>query len=178
MNLSFIIPCYRCEKSISFVVSGLIEILKKNNEKSYEILLINDNSPDRTLDVLTRLAKKNKSIRVINLSKNFGQHAAIMAGFHHISGNKIICLDDDGQTPPGEAFKLIDAINEDNDVVFAKYAEKKQSLFRSSGTYLNNLMAQYLINKPKDISITSYFATKRFIVAFHQPVFGSAHRGL
>lgn len=163
-KLSFIIPCYCSEKTIGTVVKELIEILFKKKENSYEVILINDGSLDSTLSILVKLTKEYKQIKVINLSKNFGQHAAIMAGLHHVDGDIVVCLDDDGQTPPTEIFKLIDKINENNDIVFAKYPIKKHSLFRNFGTNLNNIMAEHLINKPKNISISSYFATKRFII--------------
>lgn len=162
MKLSFVIPCYRSEKTIGTVVAELINVIGKKN--NYEIILVNDGSPDNTLETIINLSKKNKNIKVINLSKNFGQHGAIMAGLNAVNGDIITCLDDDGQTPADEVNKLINKINDGYDVVFAKYEEKHHSLFRKCGSRINDLMAQYLINKPKNITLTSYFSCRSFVI--------------
>jgi len=163
IKLSFVIPCYKSEKTIDTVVLNLEKTLKNKTDK-YEIILINDNSPDKTLDHILRLSKENKKIKIINLSKNFGQHAAIMAGLNNLKGEIVTCLDDDGQTPPNEVFKLINEINEGYDIVFGEYKEKHHSKLRNIASKLNELMAQWLIDKPKKIKITSFFSCKNFIV--------------
>ncbi len=164
-KISFVIPCYNSEQIICSVVDEITSTLKqKQQEYSYEIVLINDSSKDNTLETILQLAKKNKQIKVINLSKNFGQHAAIMAGFHFISGDIIICMDDDGQTPANEAFKLIGAISDETDVVFASYQQKQHSCFRNIGSKINDVMASYLLGKPKELQLSSYFACKKFLI--------------
>jgi undecaprenyl-phosphate 4-deoxy-4-formamido-L-arabinose transferase len=164
MKLSFVIPCYCSEKTISSVVFELVHTLNEKQINNYEIILVNDESPDDTLKVLINLTQKNKKIKVINLSRNFGQHGAIMAGLNFINGDIVTCLDDDGQTPANEIFKLIDKIKDGYDVVFAKYKEKKHSSFRNFGSHINNIMASYLINKPKNLTISSFFSCRRFVV--------------
>ncbi len=126
--------------------------------------MINDGSPDNTLKDIINLSSRSKNIKVVNLSKNFGQHAAIMAGLNLVDGDIITCLDDDGQTPANEVFRLIDKVMDGYDVVFAKYEDKQHPLYRNIGSQINNLMALYLINKPKNITITSFFSCRRFIV--------------
>jgi len=164
MKYSFIIPCYRSEKTINSVIFELIATLKDKKINKYEIILVNDGSPDNTLPVLIKLNKKYRQIKIINLSKNFGQHSAIIAGLNYTTGDIVTCLDDDGQTPASEAFKLINKVDEGYDIVFAKYPEKHHSLFRNFGSHINDLMANYLINKPKKLKITSFFSCKNFIV--------------
>lgn len=68
----------------------------------------------------------------MNLARNFGQHAALMAGFRHVRGEVVVCLDDDGQTPAEEVGKLLAKLEEGYDVVYAKYAQKQHSAFRTS----------------------------------------------
>lgn len=162
--LSFVIPCYRSEQTIASVVDKIIETVTNDGRYDYEIICVNDCSPDNTLDVLNRLADSNEKIIVLDLARNFGQHSAIMAGFNYVSGDIIVCLDDDGQTPPEECFKLIDKLNEGYDLVSAKYPKKKESLFRRFGSWTAKKMAENLINKPKDVDINSYYAVKRFVV--------------
>lgn len=163
-KISFVIPCYRSKDTIESVVVEIKETIQLNELYEYEIILVNDSSPDNVMEVLHELAKKNKQIKVVNLSKNFGQHSAIMSGFSFVTGDIIICLDDDGQTPANEMFKLIDELDQGYDIVYANYESKEHSVFRNFGTYVNNKMAEVLIKKPKNINMTSYFATRRFVV--------------
>ncbi|MEG1184341.1 MAG: glycosyltransferase family 2 protein [Eubacterium sp.] len=163
-KISFVIPCYRSETVIESVVCDIEKTVKTRPNYDHEIILVNDGSPDNTYDVLQKIAKENKSVKIVNLAKNFGQASAIMAGYHYITGDLIINLDDDGQTNPKELFKLVDKIHEGFDVVYARYPEKKHSLFRNFGTKVNDVMADHFIGKPRDLVFTSYFCTKRFVV--------------
>lgn len=130
----------------------------------YEIVLVNDCSPDSTFSVISKLAENNERITAVDLAKNFGQNAALMCGMSHAKGDIIICLDDDGQTPAEDAGKLLAKLEEGYDVVYASYEHKQHSNFRNFGTRLNNLMNEVMLGKPRDLSITSYFAVRRFIV--------------
>lgn len=162
-KLSFVIPCYNSQNTIGQVVDEIIETVGTRNEYDYEIILVNDSSPDDVFKTITKLAEKNKRIKGIDLARNFGQHSAIMAGFNYVTGDIVVCLDDDGQTPASEMFSLIDKLDE-NDLVFAKYKDKKHSAFRNMGSKINDKMAQWLIGKPKKLKIMSYFACKRFVI--------------
>lgn len=159
--ISFVIPCYRSKLTIGKVVDEIKETMA-NDE--FEIILVNDASPDNTFDVIRKLCANNANIIGINLNKNFGQHAALMAGFHYVRGDIVVCLDDDGQTPAKEAGKLIAAVKQGHDAAYARYGKKQHSGFRNFGSRLNELMACFLLEKPKELYISSYFAVKRFIV--------------
>ena len=163
-KLSFVIPCYRSQDSVRGVLDKIAQTVEADGRYDYEIICVNDYSPDNTLDVLNKAADDNSKITVIDLSRNFGQHAALMAGFNYVTGDIVVCLDDDGQNPPEEMFKLIDKLNEGYDLVSAKYEDKKRSLFRKFGTKLSFFMSEWLINKPKDLDLNSYYAVKRFVV--------------
>lgn len=162
--LSFVIPCYRSELTIRTVIDKIISTVEQDGRYDYEIICVNDCSPDNTISVLNDIADENEKVIVINLMKNFGQHSAIMAGFNYVSGDIIIPLDDDGQTPPEEMFKLIDKLNEGYDLVSAKYIQKKGSLFRRLSSKLAMITTEKLIGKPKGIAMNSYYATTRAVV--------------
>jgi undecaprenyl-phosphate 4-deoxy-4-formamido-L-arabinose transferase len=100
----------------------------------------------------------------INLAKNFGQHAALMAGLRASKGEYVICLDDDGQTPADEADKLVAAILAGADVAYARYSNKQHNAFRNFGTAMNEWMASVMLGKPKDLYVSSYFIARRFVV--------------
>lgn len=160
-KISVVIPCYRSAGMLPEVVSRTINVL---NNKNYEIILVNDGSPDETFSVICELAHGNKCIIGINLAKNFGQQSAIMTGLHYATGNIIVCMDDDGQTPPEAIPQLVEGLDDDYDVVYARYAHKQHSGFRNFGSYINDIMACQLINKPRGIYLSSFFAIKRYMV--------------
>ena len=162
-KLSFVIPCYGSETTIEIVVNEICETLKQRPEYDYEIILVNDCSPDRVWPRIRALALADSHITGIDLAKNFGQHAALMAGYRHCTGDLIISLDDDGQTPACELFTLVDKMKEGWDVVYASYAHKMHSGFRNFGTWMNERMTESLIGKPKGLRVTSYFIMRRFI---------------
>lgn len=164
LKLTFIIPCYNSEQTIGTVVSEIVSTVYARNEYTYEIILVNDGSSDCVLQRMRELAYSDTNIKGIDLSRNFGQHAALMTGFNYATGDIVVCLDDDGQTPASEMFNLIDKISEGYDLVFAQYDHKAHGVLRNAGSKLNDLMAQYLLNKPKMLSLMSYFACRRYVV--------------
>ena len=95
-KISFVIPCYRSEHTISAVVDEIVDTVTAHGGYDYEIILVNDNSPDRVMDVITVLSQFNPRVKGLDLSRNFGQHSAIMAGFTYLTGDIVVCLDDDG----------------------------------------------------------------------------------
>lgn len=159
-EISFVIPCYNSSKTIGKVID---EIRNSVVEKDYEIILVNDGSKDNVIDVLSEYAKDDERIKVIDLLRNFGQHSALMTGLRHSSGDIVVCLDDDGQTPADEYTKLVNAVKEGADVAYAKYDTKHHSLFRNFGSKVNDLMARMMLNKPKDLYVSSYFACTRIV---------------
>ena len=162
--VSFVIPCYRSERTIEDVINEIEGAMDMLVLYSYEIILVNDASPDNTWEKICELAKEHDEIRGFNLAKNFGQHAAIMAGLNASKGDIVVCLDDDGQTPADEVGKLLYQIEKGADVAYARYASKKHNLFRNFGTAMNEWMAHVMLGKPKDLRVSSYFAVRRFVV--------------
>lgn len=162
--VSFVIPCYRSAQTIGRVVQEIGEAMKELPQYRFEIVLVNDASPDDTFETIRALCREDKDICGINLARNFGQHAALMAGFSHVRGDIVVCLDDDGQTPASEVGKLLAGIEGGSDVVYAKYKNKRHSAFRNFGSKINELMTRVMLGKPKDLYVSSYFAAKRFVV--------------
>ena len=164
MKVSFVIPCYRSEKTLESVVDEIQKKMSSLRKYEYEIILVNDCSPDNTLGVIHRICASNTNVIGIDHAKNFGQHAALMAGFHFVSGEVVVCLDDDGQTPADEVDKLLLKIEEGYDVVYAEYENKQHSAFRNFGSNVNKKMTEVMLGKPKELYISSYFAARRFVV--------------
>lgn len=163
-KVSFVIPCYRSELTLERVVEEVRTAMAGLKQYSYEIVLVNDCSPDHTLQVIRTLCEKYDNITGVSLARNFGQHAALMAGFRHVTGDIIICLDDDGQTPAEDAGKFLEQIQAGRDVVYAKYSNKQHTAFRNFGSKVNEIMTRFMLGKPKELYISSYFAAKRFVI--------------
>ena len=162
--VSFVIPCYCSEKTIASVLDEIRGAMQGLPQYAYEVILVNDGSPDNTFETLRALANSDCHVTAIDLARNFGQQSAIMAGLSHSSGDYVVCLDDDGQTPADEVGKLLQKLEEGYDVVYASYEHKQHSWFRNWGSRVNSKMTEIILGKPRNLALTSYFAVKRFIV--------------
>lgn len=163
MKISVIIPCYGSEKTLEKVVEE-VTMTMRQRDVDYEIILVNDCSPDNVWGVITRLAEENEKITGISFAKNFGQHSALLAGYRACTGDLILSMDDDGQTPADELFFLVDKVEEGYDVVYATYDNKQHSGFRNLGSKVNDFMCEKLLGKPKGLMVSSYFIAKKFII--------------
>lgn len=164
--ISFVIPCYRSQNTIETVVKEIQDTVKTRKGFDFEIVLVNDCSPDGVWDVIAKLSKENDNIIGINFAKNFGQHSALLAGYHYCSGDYVVSLDDDGQTPACEVYSLIDELEKGYDVVYASYGEVHQNIIRKLGSRFAKAMSDYMFDvKAKDNNQgSSYFVARRFII--------------
>ena len=162
--VSCVIPCYHSELTLPKVVEGIRKTFAARPDYDYEIILVNDNPPDDTWRTIESLIREDPRIHGICFSRNFGQNSALRAGYRQVHGAIVVSLDDDGQNPPEEMFRLIDAMDEDHDLVYADYTRKHHSRFRNLGSSLTNRMFTWMLGKPKELYLASYFAAKRFVI--------------
>lgn len=160
---SFTIPCYGSEQTIALVIEDINKVMSTHPEIDYEIIAVNDCSPDNVFEVLKDLANKDKRIKVVNFSKNFGKHSALLAAYRFAEGDIIIALDDDGQCPLDKLWELVEPLYNNYDISMAKYPQKKQSAFKNFGSKINSFMETALLAKPKGIEASNFCAMKRFI---------------
>lgn len=161
MKLSVVIPVYNGEKSIERLVADL---RAKLQTILHEIILVNDCSQDTSEKICAKLANDFSEITFISLRKNFGEHNAVMCGLNFVTGDYVAIIDDDFQNPPEEILKLVQVAEEGYDVVFAKYAFKSHARWRNIGSSFNNLMATYLLKKPRDLYLSSFKLIKKEVV--------------
>jgi len=164
MKLSFVIPCYRSENTIGTVVQEIRDTIATRPGTDYEIVLVNDCSPDNVWQVIKQLAAEDGYIKGVCLAKNFGQHSALMAGYGQTTGDYVISLDDDGQTPANECFKLVDKLEEGFDVVYACHVKSTQRVYRRFGSFINRKMAESLIGQPQNLRASSFFIARKFVI--------------
>jgi glycosyltransferase involved in cell wall biosynthesis len=162
-ELSLVIPVYNGSRTIGPLVEQAVKI---SGSTSFEIVLVNDGSEDDSEVVCAELAKKfPQSVTFVHLSRNFGEHSAVLAGFTQARGRYVAVLDDDGQNPPEEVVRMLDELKRKNyDVVYGHYIEKKHSRFRNLGSRFNDRIATLMLHKPKDLYLSSFKVMNRFLV--------------
>jgi glycosyltransferase involved in cell wall biosynthesis len=163
LHVSVVIPVYNSEDCLDELAARLTEVLNDLG-KTYEIVIVNDCSPDNSWRKITELCEKYGKIKGINLRKNFGQDSAIMAGLNHSSGESVIIMDDDLQHDPADIPTLLDELEKGYDVCYARFSSKRQSLFKNLGSWLNDKVANVVLKKPKEIYLSPYKAIKRDVV--------------
>lgn len=163
MLVSYVIPCYRSEKTITGVVNEITNVMLHRPEHDYEIICVNDCSPDNVYKVLRQLALDNHRLKVINFARNFGKAAAVLAAYSKCVGDVIVSLDDDGQCPVDKTWELIDTLDDEHDLAFADYPKKKENLFKRIGSTVNAVVMDFLIEQPDNITINNFSAMKRFV---------------
>ncbi len=163
LKLSLVIPVYNAEKTIESLCKTIIDLYSQNH--ILEIILVNDYSKDSSDLVCKRLHREyRETITYMRLSRNFGEHNAVMAGLNHVTGDYCIIMDDDFQNPPTEIGKLIIEIEKGYDVVYTSYNEKQDSLLRNLGSRLNDKMANMVLHKPAGLYLSSFKILNRFLV--------------
>jgi undecaprenyl-phosphate 4-deoxy-4-formamido-L-arabinose transferase len=153
--LSFVIPLYNSAETIGPLVK---EIESLAVEGGHEIVLVNDGSADDTDGICRKLAAEARvPITFVTLTRNFGEHNAVLVGWRHARGAHVVNLDDDGQNPPGEAVRLWEyARKSDLDVVYGRYDRKRHSLWRNAGSRFTNRLAEWALDKPAGLYLSSF----------------------
>lgn len=126
MKYSLILPIYNEQENIEAIYERLNRVMK-TAKQSYELIFINDGSNDASLELLKKLAKKDKVVKVINFSRNFGHQIAVSAGLDYCQGEKIAILDADLQDPPEVLPDFFDKLSQGYDVVYAIRRNRKES---------------------------------------------------
>lgn len=136
---SIVVPCFNEEETIKAFYAAIVPVMDSLKEK-YELIFVNDGSRDRTEQILDNLAESDKKVKVIHFSKNFGQQAAILAGFEAASGRAVIDIDVDLQDPVEAIPEMIKKWKEGYDVVHGKRLVRKGETFfkkKTSSLYTN-----------------------------------------
>ena len=143
-DLSIVIPLYNESASIEILHARLAATLKGLG-KSYEIIYVDDGSADGTVDILRRLHAENGGVKVVVLNRNYGQHAAVFAGFDRAAGEVVVTLDGDLQNPPEEIPRLLEKIDEGYDVVGGWRQERRDSALRRVFSFAANRLASRVV---------------------------------
>ena len=160
--LSIVVPVYNGSETVSTLVE---ELAKLEVPGGHEIVLVNDGSPDNSLEVCRAICRRTSiAVTVVDLARNFGEHNAVMAGFNVARGQYIITMDDDLQNPPSEVVRLWKHASENGlDVVYTYYAKKQHEGWRNAGSWLTNYLAGFLADKPSGVYLSSFRCISAFV---------------
>jgi undecaprenyl-phosphate 4-deoxy-4-formamido-L-arabinose transferase len=163
LALSIVIPVYNGADSIGELVAAL-ELL--DIPGGHEIVLVVDGSPDNSLAVCQELVARAKvPITLVDHARNYGEHNAVMTGLRHTRGAHVINMDDDLQNPPEEVVRLLDHARQTGaDVVYTYYDEKQHAGWRNLGSRFTNWVASFVLDKPKDLYLSSFRCMSAFLV--------------
>jgi len=163
MLTSIVIPVYNSAGIIGPLVERLLTVLRGDMP---QIVLVNDGSLDDSDAACRALsARYAGTVTYVRLAKNFGEHNAVMAGLHHARGDYAVIMDDDFQNPPEEVPRVIThACTHGYDIVYTHSPRKYHHWFRNFGSWLNNRVATFLLEKPPELYLSSFKCLSRFMV--------------
>lgn len=154
-DLSIVVPVYRSQDCLPALVRAIAEALVPAG-RAYEVILVNDCSPDDSWKVIRALCHEHANIIGIDLRRNFGQDNAILTGLRLARGKFIAVMDDDLQHHPRDLPLLLNKSEEGFDVVYADFRVKRQKAWKNLGSWFNGKVAEWVIKKPKDIYLSPY----------------------
>ncbi len=164
MKITVAIPCYRSEKTLPIVVRRIKETITSRQGYEYQIVLVNDCSPDGTYEEIKKLCKEDKNIVGVNLSRNWGQAHARIASIPYIQGDIAVFMDDDGQHPIERIFELTDKIEEGFDLVSANFEKKQEKWTSRLTSKISSKIYVMMGKRPKGAVSSSYFAINQMCI--------------
>lgn len=164
IKISIVAPAYKCSECIEELYGRLILSLEKITD-SFEIIFVNDGSPDNDWEVIKEVVGEDKRVKGINLSRNFGQHYAITAGLDHASGDWIVVMDCDLQDQPEEIEKMYNKAIEGYDVVVGRREVRKDPFFKKMSSKLFYKVYSYFTEVDTDSSIANFGVYSKKVIS-------------
>lgn len=164
IKISIVSPVYRAEKMVHQLVERIVNSVTTITE-DYEIILVNDASPDASWHVIEHECAQNKRVKGINLSRNFGQHYAITAGLNYAKGEWVVVMDCDLQDRPEEISALYTKTQEGYDAVFAQRAHREDKWHKRLSSKLFYAVFGYLTDTKQDASVANFGIYHRNVVS-------------
>jgi len=162
IEISIVVPVYNSAENLEELCYQVDDALK---EIAYELILVNDRSPDNSWTVIEQLSVKYAQVNGVNLRRNCGQDNALMAGLSYARGNYAVIMDDDLQHSPYDILKLHEACKSSgSDVCYANFEKREQALWKNLGSWFNGKISEWMMHKPKHIYLSPYKIFTREII--------------
>lgn len=162
-HISIVSPVYRGEKMVAELVCRNVESVTTITD-DYEIILVNDASPDNSWEEIVKQCENNPKVKGINLSRNFGQHYAITAGLHYAKGDWVVVMDCDLQDRPEEIPNLYSKAMEGFDIVYARRVARKDKFFKRLSSMLFHWVYNWLSGLETDKTIANFGIYKQCVI--------------
>jgi glycosyltransferase involved in cell wall biosynthesis len=160
-ELSIVVPVYRSEDCLRELIAAIAAALAPTG-RAYEVVLVNDGSPDGSWGVIASLCRDHPNVVGVDLRRNFGQDNAILTGLRLARGDYVAVMDDDLQHDPRHLPALLQKLEqEEADVVYARFAVKHQALWKNLGSWFNGKVAEWVIDKPRGVYLSPYKVIRR-----------------
>jgi len=164
-EISIVVPVYRSQNILPHLADQVSTAMDAAGlADRFELILVNDASPDGSWQVIQTLAARHAFVKGICLSRNFGQHNATMAGLNQAQGDIVVIMDDDLQHPPQTIMSLVTAIRDGYDVCYTRYINRKHVYWKRLGSWFNDRVASFLLRKPRGLYLSSFKALHRRVV--------------
>jgi glycosyltransferase involved in cell wall biosynthesis len=160
--VSVVVPVYNSEESLPLLVERLIQVLAPGSELG-ELILVNDESSDRSWQVVEQLARTYSWIHGINLMRNYGQHNALLCGIRVAKHPVVVTIDDDLQTPPEEIPRLLAKLAEGYDVVYGTPRKQTHGILRDMASWFTKLALQAAMGAPTARSVSAFRVFRTYL---------------
>ena len=154
-DLSIVVPVYRSADCLDALIAAIDAALVSEG-REYEVILVNDCSPDESWAIIERICATHSRVIGIDLGRNFGQDNAILTGTRAAMGRYIAVMDDDLQHDPKDLPRLIEALEPGFDVAYADFRRLRHKLWKRLGSWLNGKVAEWVLQKPRHIYLSPY----------------------
>lgn len=174
-GISVVIPMYNEEENAALSYAEVTKVLLSMN-RPYELIFVDDGSKDKTVSILEEAGKDDPHLKIIQFRRNFGQTAAMAAGFEHSKYEIVACLDGDLQNDPAELPRMVQALEEGNDLVAGWRKDRKDKFLSRK---LPSMIANYLISRSTNVRLHDYGCTLKVMtgdVARNLKLYGEMHR--
>lgn len=152
-KISIVIPAYNEEEVLNKLIERLAILINNTPKYEFEVIFVNDGSQDKTLEILEEIAQKEKRLKILSFSRNFGHQAAVTAGIKYVTGDAVVIIDADLQDPPELIPQMIELWEQGNEVIYGKRKKRKgESAFKllSAKMFYKTLNALSDVEIPKD----------------------------
>lgn len=163
VHISVVVPLYRCEQCVAELYRRLVASLERITA-SFELVLVNDGSPEGDWAAIRELAARDQRVRAVNLSRNFGQHYAISAGLDLAEGDWVVVMDGDLQDPPEEIAALYEKAIEGHDIVYGRKPVRSHAFFKRAASRGFSLILGFFMNEKLDNAVTHFSIVSRDVV--------------